>query len=244
MGEQQDKRSKSHEFKKPPKKYMPKGLNILYEDKDILVVDKAVGLLSIGTEREKEKTAYSLLNEYVKKGNVKSKNRVFIVHRLDRDTSGVLVFAKSEKNKHFLQENWKEFAKSYFAVVHGKLQEKEGIIRSYLTENKAYKVYSTKDKNKGKFSETAYKVVKESGKYSLLEIQLLTGRKNQIRVHLAEVGHPVLGDRMYGKQEKKIKRLGLHAASLSLIHPFRKEQMTFEAELPFFFKSLFKVNNG
>jgi RluA family pseudouridine synthase len=241
MGEQSDKKSKSHEFKRPPRKYMPKGLNILYEDGDLLVVDKDVGLLSVGTDREKEKTAYFLLNEYVKKGNVKSKNRVFIVHRLDRDTSGVLVFAKSEKNKNFLQENWKDFGKTYFAIAHGKLKEKEGIFSSYLTENKAFKVYSTKDKNKGKLSETAYKVVKEYGNLSLLEIQLLTGRKNQIRVHLAEAGNPVLGDRMYGKQEKGIKRLGLHAASLHLIHPFRKEPMTFESELPFFFKSLFKM---
>jgi len=238
MREQSDKRRIRHEFKRPPKKYIPKGIDILYEDKDILVVGKEAGLLSIATGREREKTAYFLLNEYVRKGNVKSKNRVFIVHRLDKGTSGILVFAKSENSKHFLQENWKDFTKTYFAVVHGKLQKKEGIIRSYLAENKAFRVYSTKDKNKGKLSETAYKVVKESDKYSLLEIQLLTGRKNQIRVHLAEAGHPVLGDKIYGKHEKGIKRLSLHAASLSLIHPFRKERMTFESEHPFQLKNV------
>ena len=241
MSAKNDKREKGRELKRPSKKYKPKGMNILFEDKDILVVDKEAGLLTMGTEREKEKTAYFLLNDYVKKGNYKSKNRVYIVHRLDRDTSGVLIFAKSEKNKLFLQKEWKRFTKTYVAAVHGNLSQKEGIIRSYLTENKAYKIYSTKDENKGKLSETAYKVMKETAEYSLLEITLLTGRKNQIRVHLAEAGHPVLGDKVYGRPDKGIPRLGLHAASVSFIHPGRKEWMTFEAELPFLFKSLFRI---
>ena len=225
-------------FNKPSKKHEPKGLTILYEDQDILVVSKSSGLLTVSTDREKEKTAHFLLNDYVRKGNAKSKNRVFIVHRLDKDTSGILVFAKNEKVKRYLQDNWGEFNKKYFAVAHGKLPDKEGIITSYLVENKLHRIYSVKDTIKGKFSKTGYKVLKESGKYSLLEIHLFTGRKNQIRVHLAEKGHPVVGDKMYGRTDKGIKRLTLHAASLTILHPFTKEKMIFESEIPLYFKTL------
>jgi tRNA pseudouridine32 synthase/23S rRNA pseudouridine746 synthase/23S rRNA pseudouridine1911/1915/1917 synthase len=225
-------------FKRPSKKHEPKGLTILYEDQCILVVNKTNGLLTVSTEREKDKTAFSLLNNYVKKGNARSKNRVFIVHRLDRATSGVLVFAKNEKIKRYLQDNWKEFNKTYFAVVHGKLQEKEGVITSYLLENKMHVMYSTKDSEKGKLSKTGYKVVKASGKYSLLEVTLFTGRKNQIRVHLSDMGHPVVGDKTYGKIDKGINRLALHAATLTISHPITKEKMIFETEPPLYFKSL------
>lgn len=219
---------------------MPKGLTILYEDQAILVVSKINGLLSVSTDREKEKTAHFLLNNYVKKGNARSTNRVFIVHRLDRDTSGILVFAKNEKAKRFLQDEWATFNKKYFAVVHGKLQDKEGIITSYLVENKVHRMYSVKESAKGKFSKTGYKVLKESGKYSLLEIELFTGRKNQIRVHLAEKGHPVVGDKMYGRSAKGIKRLALHATSLTISHPLTKEKMIFETDIPLYFKTLVK----
>ena len=231
---------KRQTFKSPSKKHQPKGLTILYEDQDILVVNKTNGLLTVSTDGEKEKTAYFLLNDYVKKGNARSTNRVFIVHRLDRDTSGVLVFAKNEKVKRYLQDEWKKFNKKYFAVVHGKLQEKEGIISSYLLENKAHKMYSVKDSEKGKFSKTGYKVVKESSRFSLLEINLFTGRKNQIRVHFSEKGHPVVGDKMYGKIDKGIKRLALHAASLAISHPVTKEKLIFETEPPLYFKTLVK----
>ena len=228
-------------FKRPSKKHEPKGLTILYEDQDILVVSKTNGLLTVSTDREKDKTAHFLLNDYVKKGNARSKNRVFIVHRLDRDASGILVFAKNEKVKRYLQDEWAAFNKAYFAVVHGKLQEKEGVITSYLLENKAHRMYSVKGAKKVKFSKTGYKVVKESSKFSLLEIYLFTGRKNQIRVHFSEKGHPVVGDKMYGKIDKGIKRLALHAASLTISHPFTKEKMIFETEPPLYFKTL--VNN-
>lgn len=225
-------------FKRPSKKHEPKGLTILYEDQDILVINKSNGLLTVSTEREKYKTAHYLLNEYVKKGNSRSRNRVFIVHRLDRDTSGVLVFAKHEQTKRYLQDEWASFTKTYLAVVQGTLPEKEGVITSYLLENKAHRVYSVTNAEKGKFAKTGYTVMRESGKFSLLEINLFTGRKNQIRVHFAEKGHPVAGDKMYGKKEKGIKRLCLHAASLSLVHPFTKENMTFETEAPPYFKTL------
>ena len=225
-------------FKRPLKKHQPDGLSILFEDQDILVVDKINGLLTVSTDQQKEKTAFFILNNYVRKGNSRSKNRVFIVHRLDRDTSGILVFAKSEKAKCYLQDNWHEFDKKYYAVVHGIPSKKEGIITSYLVENKAHRMYSVLDSNKGKLSKTGYKLVKSSKKFSLLEVKLFTGRKNQIRVHFSEKGHPVVGDKMYGIKDKGIKRLALHAASLTIIHPFTKKKMVFETTVPPYLKTL------
>jgi tRNA pseudouridine32 synthase/23S rRNA pseudouridine746 synthase/23S rRNA pseudouridine1911/1915/1917 synthase len=221
-------------------KHKPKGLSILHEDQDIIVVDKINGLLTMGTEREKEKTAYFILTDYVRKGNPRSRNRVFIVHRLDRDTSGVLVFAKSEHAKQFLQNNWKDFSKTYFAVVHGQMKEKEGTITSYLVENSAFRMYSVNNPEKGKFSKTGYKVLKENANFSLLEINLFTGTKNQIRVHLAENGNPVAGDKIYGNAEKGINRLALHSASLTLVHPYSKKNMTFQTPVPPYFYQLVK----
>jgi RluA family pseudouridine synthase len=227
------------QFKRPPKRFQPGGVPVVYEDHDIVVVNKASGLLTVSTDRVREKTAYFLLTDYVRKGNPKSKNRVFIVHRLDKDTSGVIVFAKSEAAKRFLQDEWSDFQKTYLAVVHGKLDEKEGIISSYLAENSAHKMYSVKDPALGKLAKTGYKVLSESNKYSLLEIDLQTGRKNQIRVHFAEKRHHVVGDKLYGrKEERSIKGLALHAASLSLKHPYSKEVMTFDTKMPAYFRSL------
>ncbi len=225
-------------FKQPPKKFQPRGLSIVYEDHDIIVVDKVAGLLTVSTDRTREQTAYYLLTDYVRKGNSKSRNRVHIVHRLDRETSGLLVFAKSAEAKEFLQTEWSGFSKKYVAVVCGILPEKEGIITSHLTENRAHKVYSTSDTKLGKYAKTAFRVLKESEAYSLLEIDLLTGRKNQIRVHMADRGCPVVGDKKYGEKQPGIKRLCLHSASLSLLHPFSKESMTFEAKTPTYFASL------
>ena len=227
-------------FNPPPKKFQPRGLSVLYEDQDILVVDKINGLLTVSTERIKENTAYYLLNKYVRKGVQKSKNRIFIVHRLDRDTSGILIFAKNENAKRYLQDEWPKFQKKYYAVVHGTLPEKEGVITSYLAENSIHKMYSVDDPQRGKFAKTGYKVLRESKKYSLLEVDLLTGRKNQIRVHFSEKGCPVVGDKMYGKKEEGIKRLTLHAVSITILHPHTKEGMTFEAKVPVYFESLVK----
>lgn len=231
-------------FKSPAKKHQTPGLTILYEDRDIIVVDKINGLLTIGSEGERQKTAYFLLTDYVRKGNSRSKNRVFIVHRLDKDTSGILVFAKNEHAKRYLQDNWHEFSKKYVAVVHGKLPNKEGEIISYLAENTAHRVYSVKDAEKGKFAKTGYQVLKESRHFSLLEINLFTGRKNQIRVHFAEMGHAVLGDKMYGEKEKGVKRLALHSFSIRILHPFSKKEMIFETEIPLYFKTLVSLNDS
>ncbi len=231
-------------FKRPPKKYQPRGLSILYEDRDILVVDKVSGLLTISTEQIRDNTAYYLLNNYVRKGNPKSRHRVFIVHRLDRDTSGLLVFAKNEEAKRYLQAEWKNFKKLYYAVVKGTLSEKEGLITSYLAENSVHKMYSVSDPEKGKLAKTQYKVLKESPTHSLLEIKLLTGRKNQIRVHFSDKGCPIAGDKKYGEKEKGIKRLALHSASITLTHPFSKKEITFSTKVPTYFESLLKGSKG
>ncbi len=223
-----------------PKKRQPRGLPILHEDKDIIVVVKPSGLLTIGTAREKSRTAHYLLNDYVRKGNPKSRNRVYVVHRLDQDTSGVLVFAKSEQAKKFLQENWSDTEKHYLAIVHGRLVDKEGTISSYLVENKAQRVYSTRDAVKGKLSHSAYKVLEESKKFSLVDVHLLTGRKHQIRVHFAEKEHPVAGDKKYGNKGSGSKRLALHARSISFTHPFTHKLMTFDTGIPDDFIRLFR----
>ncbi|MFA6172405.1 MAG: RluA family pseudouridine synthase [Kiritimatiellales bacterium] len=234
-------RENQKNFKNPHKKFEPKGLTILYEDRDILVVDKVSGLLTVSDGKGPgTATAHSLLNDYVRKGNPKSKHRIFIVHRLDRETSGVLVFAKSEEAKQYLQDEWQEFQKKYYAIVCGTLPEKEGLITSYLAENSAHKMYSVSDPAKGKLAETGYRVLKESPTHSLLEIELFTGRKNQIRVHLADKGCPVAGDAKYGAKEKSFKKLTLHAASLTIAHPFSKKKMNFTALIPAYFESLIK----
>ena len=228
------------QFKQVPKRFHPKGLNIIFEDHYIVVVEKKSGLLTVSNEKVRDNTAYFLLNEYVKKGNQRSRNRVFIVHRLDRDTSGLLIFAKTEQAKQYLQNEWKHFEKKYYALVHGQLPEKEGLITSYLAENSVHRMYSVTNPDKGKLAETRYKVIRESKNYSLLLIDLLTGKKNQIRVHFSEKGHPVVGDGIYGTQEndKNIKRLALHSCFLKISHPFTKEEMIFESPLPDYFKSL------
>jgi tRNA pseudouridine32 synthase / 23S rRNA pseudouridine746 synthase len=225
-------------IKRTPTKYHPKGVTLLHEDRDIIVVEKPCGLLTMGTERDKTKTAHTILNEYVRKGDPRSRNRIYIVHRLDRETSGILIFAKSEAAKIFLQEHWQDTDKRYLTVVYGSLTPKIGAISSYLTENSAFTVYSTPDPAAGKLSHTEYTVLKETKGFSLLEIHLLTGRKHQIRVHLSEKGHPVVGDRKYGKGNDPYGTLALHARSISFTHPVNGKRLTFETGIPEFFTRL------
>jgi tRNA pseudouridine32 synthase/23S rRNA pseudouridine746 synthase/23S rRNA pseudouridine1911/1915/1917 synthase len=224
--------------KRPPAKYQPKGLTILHEDRDIIVVEKPCGLLTMGTDRDKSRTVHTILNEYVRKGDPRSRNRIYIVHRLDRDTSGILILAKSESAKIFLQGHWQETDKRYLTVVYGSLTPKAGTISSYLAENSAFAVYSTPDPALGKLSHTEYTVLKEIKGFSLLEIHLLTGRKHQIRVHLSEKGHPVVGDRKYGKGSDVHGTLALHARSISFTHPVCGKRLTFETGIPDFFTRL------
>ncbi|HOE67340.1 MAG TPA: RluA family pseudouridine synthase [Candidatus Hydrogenedentes bacterium] len=220
---------------KPSGRHKPQGLDILYEDRDILVVDKAPGLLTMGTDSEKTRTAYYRLTDYVRKGCARSRNRIFIVHRLDREVSGVLVFAKTLEAKESLQSQWEEVEKKYLAVVHGRLPDKAGVISSYLAESRTLAVHSTDDATRGKLSRTAYRVLKETPRFSLLEITLLTGRKHQIRVHLAEIGHPIVGDDKYGRKDPAQKRIALHATSIAFIHPSTGEPVAFESEAPAYF---------
>ena len=208
------------------------GLEILYEDRDIIVVNKAAGLLTMGTGRDGGRTAHAALDDYVKKGNYKSRERIFIVHRLDRDTSGALVFARTEKAKETLQKNWEQVEKVYLAFVEGHPDPKQGKITSYPAENEARRGYPTKDQRKGRLSHTEYKVLKEVGTRTLMEITLLTGRKNQIRVHLADKGWPIVGDGKYGKKIRDNKRLALHSYKLSFDHPYSGKRMNFEAPVP------------
>ncbi len=217
---------------------LARGLVLLYEDRDILVVDKPSGLLTVGTDSDKSRTAYFTLTNYVRKGCARSRNRVFIVHRLDKETSGVLVFAKNEEAKLRLQEQWQETEKKYLAVVHGKCQKCEETISTYLAENKAYVVYSTSDPAKGKLSHTAYRVLRQTKDFALLEVDLLTGRKNQIRVHLAGIGHPIVGDKKYGTGDQSHARLALHARVISFPHPTSGKRLVFSAKVPAYFSKL------
>jgi len=205
---------------------------ILYEDQDLLVICKEPGLLTNSFKGDRKATAERMLTGYLRKGSSRSWIRAYTVHRLDRETSGLLIFAKSEAVRQKLQENWKAVEKHYTAVVHGNFEEKNGRFASYLTENDDQFVYSTGDAAKGKWSETLYRVVKETPRFSLLDITLLTGRKNQIRVHLAEAGHPVAGDTKYGKKGDRVARMALHARTLSFPHPHDGRRMEFEAPVP------------
>lgn len=220
------------------KKYQPRGYNILYEDRDLIVGSKEPGFLTVAALWEKEKTIHQNLNSYVRKGNSRSQKCVYVVHRLDQATSGVLMFAKTIEAQTYLKDHWKQFTKIYYAVVHGKFSAKEGMIESYLVEDENYVVSSTKDKTRGKLAQTKYSVVCENKNLSLLKIHLLTGKKNQIRVHMAEAGHPIVGDEKYnGKKDSReklntSKNLLLHAFSIEFTHPFRHQKMRIESPLP------------
>ena len=212
-------------------------IEIIYEDKDIIVINKPSGLLTISTEKEKSKTAYHLVMEYLK---IKNKNnKIFVIHRLDRDTSGIIMFAKNEKTKHLYQDNWNDIIKKrcYYAIVDGKMNNNIGEIKSYLKE-KNNMVFSTSNKD-GKLAITEYKVLKEKNTISLLDINIKTGRKNQIRVHMKENKTPILGDLKYGEKSKLIKRMALHAYKLELINPITKKIITYEVNMPNEFKKLF-----
>lgn len=220
------------EIKEFQTKKHPKELDIIYEDKDIIVVNKPSGLLTISTFKEKEKTLYHLVREYVKKIN--KQNQIFVIHRLDRDTSGIVMFAKNEKIKNLYQNHWNDIVRTrkYQAIVEGILENKSGTLKSYLEENEEGYVYPSKN---GKLAITNYIVKKESKYYSLLDIDIKTGRKNQIRVQLKEIGHPIVGDKKYGNKKD---RMYLCAYELSLQNPVTKKIDTYKVNVPRKFKEL------
>lgn len=215
-----------------------RNLNIVFEDEHIIVIDKHAGLLSMSSETESYATAYSILSSYVKKKNPAAK--IFIVHRLDRDTSGLMVFARSEKIQSLLQREWKENVteRKYTALVEGKVEQKEGTIRSYIYESKALVMHTTSDPGKGELAITHYKTLKANEEYSLVEVTLETGKKNQIRLHMKDMGHSIVGDRKYGASGNPIGRLGLHAGTLEFIHPVTREKMSFKSGIPAKFRRL------
>lgn len=219
------------------KKELP--FNILFEDEHIIVVNKPSGLLTIATAKEKDKTLYHIVREYLVSKNRNA--RVFIVHRLDKDTSGIVVLAKDEKTKNKLQENWNEYVslREYVAVVHGKLKKEEDRIVQRLKETKTNLVYISRN-DEGKEAITNYKVIKENDNYSELSIKIETGRKNQIRVAMATIGNPIVGDKKYGDPKDKESRLFLHANRLKMYYPEIKKDILFETPTPSEFKKLIK----
>ncbi len=227
-----------HEGRSRVVRHRSRGLAVLYEDDHIVGVDKPAGLLTMGTDSDKTRTAYFMVTDYVRKGFSKSRKRIFIVHRLDRDTSGILIFAKTIEAKLYLQKNWQQTQKKYLAVVHGRPREAVATITTYLAENKAHFVYSTANAIKGRLSRTSYRVLEQTSSYALLDIDLLTGRKHQIRVHLADIGHPVVGDWRYGTNDGR--RLALHARSISFHHPASGKPLMLEAPIPSLFNKLLR----
>ena len=217
-----------------------RGLTILYEDPNLIVINKQAGLLSMATNKERDRTAYGILSDYVKKEN--PKNKIFIIHRLDRETSGVMMFARSEKVQRLMQESWNDTTKqrTYVALVEGVPRPEQGTITSYLRESKALIVYSSQNPENGQLSITNYRVMKAANRYSLLELELETGRKNQIRVHMQDIGHPIVGDAKYGAATDPIGRLGLHAEVLAFEHPITGESLRFDAPVPKSFLSVVK----
>lgn len=209
------------------------GISILHEDEDIIVIEKEAGVLSIATGRQQDLTAHKQLKIYVQQKN--PANRIYVVHRLDRDTSGVMIFAKSEEIKQRMQDNWKTMVKEriYTTLVDGEVKDETGTIETWLTENpKSFKVHSSFRDNGGQHAVTHYKKIKSNGITTLLEVQLETGRKNQIRVHMSDIGHPVVGDKKYGSTTNYLKRLGLHATTIAFHHPTSRKLVRFTSPVP------------
>lgn len=212
-----------------------KKLEILYEDKFLIIVNKPSNLLTISTEKEKERTLYNYVYEYLKKKN--KRNKVFIVHRLDKDTSGIVVFAKDENTKFYMQNNWDKIKRNYVAVVNGKVEKKKDTLKSYLNETKTHFTYSVNDKN-GKLAITEYEKILENKKYTMLSLNLKTGRKNQIRVQLADIGNSIVGDKKYGIKKDPIRRMALHANYIKFIHPKTNEMVEIDIDIPNSFVNL------
>ena len=208
-----------------------KDLDIVYEDPYLLVIDKHPGLLSM-SNNTRQLTAQTVLNRYLEKGG--GRNTSHIVHRLDRDTSGLMVYAKDVQTQQTFVDGWQELVadRRYIALVEGVFEKPQGCVRSWLTEDKRFVTHSSPTDNGGKYAVTHYNVLTSSNGYSLVECVLETGRKNQIRVHMAELGHPVVGDAKYGSKNDSMRRLGLHAYMLCFTHPVTGKRLRFETPVP------------
>lgn len=220
---------------KPKGEMRSKFVRIVYEDPHLIVIEKAPGILSMASSHHAF-CVKQLLDEYFRR--TRQKCTAHVVHRLDRETSGLLVYAKTLQAEQILEHNWHEIVtdRRYMALASGKMEQKEGTIKSWLKDNKAYFTYSSPTDNGGKFAVTHYKVLRTNDNYSLVELKLETGRKNQIRVHLQDLGHPVCGDIKYGNGDDPIKRLALHAFRLNFYHPITGEPLNFETEVPASFR--------
>ena len=215
-------------------------VKLVYEDDDIIVIEKGYGLLSVSTEKVKDGTAYSILRDYVKWSD--PRNKLFIVHRLDRHTSGLMMFAKNPEAKERMQHNWNNMVlnRKYVCVVEGVPEPAEGTVRSYLAENSEYLMYSTDNHAEGQLAVTRYSTLRARNGYALMEVELDTGRKNQIRVHMHDLGHPIAGDRRYEAKTSPIHRLALHARTLRFVHPVTGKEMSFETPVPAAFEKMVK----
>lgn len=213
---------------------MKKKLNILFEDKNILIVNKSSGLPTIKSEKYRN-NLYSEVFDYLHKKN----QRVFVVHRLDADTSGIVVFAKNEKVKDNLQLNWENVTRKYLTIVHGQTKE-FGIIESYLKETKTLYTYSTNDKS-GKYAKTEYKRLSFNKQYTMLEVEIKTGRKNQIRVHMKDNKTPILGDKKYGKKDG-FRNMMLYAYKIEFLHPITRQLIKIELDIPEIYKKIIETN--
>ena len=215
-------------------------VKIVFEDEYLIVIEKSEGLLAVATDEKKDElTAFSILFDYVKRKDIR--NRLFVVHRIDRETSGLMMFAKSREIQLSLQDNWHENVteRVYIAVVEGTPSKEEDTIVSFLRESKAYKIHSDSMNGFGKQAITHYRLIRKNEDYSMLKVELETGRKNQIRVHMQEIGHPIIGDKKYGAAPSPIGRIGLHARVLAFRHPVSNEEMRFETSIPKKFNALF-----
>lgn len=208
------------------------GIKIRFEDSAIMVIDKPANLLTIASEAEQEKTAYFLLTDYLRDGNPHARERIWVVHRLDRETSGLMVFAKTAAAKEYLQQNWDKFEKRYQAVAEGELAPEKGTFRSWLDETSPFKVFSVPRSEETRHAVTHYQVLKKGNGHTLVELTLETGRRHQIRVHLAEAGCPIVGDTKYGARKARAQRLALHSCALRFIHPVTEKEMQFKSPLP------------
>ncbi|MDD2462376.1 MAG: RluA family pseudouridine synthase [Desulfobulbus sp.] len=216
------------------------GIKIVYEDEDLLVINKPAGLLTIASASEKNKTAFYKVGACLG-ARPKGRDRAFVIHRLDQGASGLLVFAKNEEAQHGLQKSWAQAEKQFLIVVEGQLLEKKGKVSNYLCESKIHRMFATtKNNSEGKYAETDFLVVRSSSEFSLVEVSLITSRKNQLRVHLADMGHPVVGDKKYGAKTDPIKRIAMHASLLAFPHPTTGEPMRFTLPMPLKFNVLLK----